>query len=308
MRTITKSKEPKEWTEYRLTPNTDYQSIPELRQSLLEEQGYICAYCMTFAFLEMLVQAQTQINSEKYRTDRGDKHMPRRIRRIIVTCPTAMSKIERESLVKCASDSIKLLNSFKGIDAKVDIVPATPSFKDSESKWYYDEATCSQLVYIYGEVGYKYKGFCQEFFNLYGKSSVKGAQPELTIGSLDIGAGTSDLIINKYSYAKGDVTTIIPDPLFYDSFYYAGDDMLNELVKKIMFFSPNSALRKKMKEKAEPDYRQLLRNFFGPDYTGQTISDRHLRRDFNMQYSIPLMYYYLELLSHGVCAQIHLNI
>ena len=103
------------------------------------------------------------------------------------------------------------------------------------------------------------------------------------IGSLDIGAGTSDLMISRYSYTKGDVTTITPEPLFYDSFYYAGDEMLNELIRKIMFFSPNSAFRKKMKELSETEYRQRLRNFFGPDYTGQTISDRKLRRDFNIQ-------------------------
>ena len=253
---------------------------------------------MTFAFLEMLTQAQTQINSEQYRIDRGSQNMPRRIRRIVVTCPTAMSKIEREALVKCASDAVRLLNLFKGVDYKVDIVPAAPSFKDTESKWYYDEATCSQLVYIYGEVGYKYKGSCQEFFNLYGKTNKNGSQPELTIGSLDIGAGTSDLMINRYSYTKGDVTTITPSPQFYDSYYYAGDDMLNELIKKVMFFSPNSAFRTKMHSIDETTYRQQLRDFFGPDHSGQTIAQRKLRRDFNMQYSVPLMCYFLELLSN----------
>lgn len=254
---------------------------------------------MTFAFLEMLIQAQTQINSEKYRKDRGDISMPRKVRRIIVTCPTAMSKIEREALVKCAEDAVELLNRFNGSDNKVDIIPAAPSFRDTESKWFYDEATCAQLVYVYGEIGYKYKGAGQEFFNLYGKSEKEEEQPELTIGSLDIGAGTSDLMISKYSYRKGDLTTITPDPLFYDSFYYAGDEMLNDLIKKIMFFSPRSAFRKNLKGKSETEYRQILRNFFGPDYTGQTIADRQLRRDFNLQYSVPLMYYFLDLLSNN---------
>lgn len=254
---------------------------------------------MTFAFLEMLVQAQTQINSDQYRLDRGSKQTPRKVRRIIVTCPTAMSKLERESLVKCASDATKLLNNFNNSDSKIDIVPSVPSYKDSESKWYYDEATCSQLVYMYGEVGYKYKGSCQEFFNLYGKKNGDSTQSELTIGSLDIGAGTSDLMISRYSYTKGDVTTIIPEPLFYDSFYYAGDEMLNELIKKIMFFSSTSAFRKKLNLPNEDIYRQKLRNFFGPDYTGQTIKDRQLRRDFNLQYSMPLMYHMLDLLAHN---------
>jgi hypothetical protein len=44
-------------------------------------------------------------------------------------------------------------------------------------------------------------------------------------------------MISRYSYTKGDVTTITPEPLFYDSFYYAGDEMLNELIRKIMFFT-----------------------------------------------------------------------
>jgi uncharacterized protein (TIGR02646 family) len=43
---IKKDSEPREWKEYRNTPGVDYQSIPELVDSLLEEQGYICAYCM----------------------------------------------------------------------------------------------------------------------------------------------------------------------------------------------------------------------------------------------------------------------
>ncbi len=46
MKKINEGLEPKEWTEYRLTPGVDYQAIPELRESLLKEQGYICAYCM----------------------------------------------------------------------------------------------------------------------------------------------------------------------------------------------------------------------------------------------------------------------
>ena len=43
---IKKNPEPREWLEYRCTPGVDYQSFPELVDSLLEEQGYICAYCM----------------------------------------------------------------------------------------------------------------------------------------------------------------------------------------------------------------------------------------------------------------------
>ena len=45
MRKIDKGPEPQEWKVYRTTPNVRYQSFPYLVDALLEEQGYICAYC-----------------------------------------------------------------------------------------------------------------------------------------------------------------------------------------------------------------------------------------------------------------------
>ena len=265
---------------------------------------------MTFSFLEMLIQAKTQINGEEHRSNKtgfGKPSMPRRIRRIIVTCPTAMSKVEREALIHCAKDAVILLENFEYKNPSdnpkpgksVEVIPAVRSMKDDDSSWYYDEATCSQLVYMYGEVGHKYKGCCQEFFNLYGKVDDGDVQPSITVGSLDIGAGTSDLMINKYTYIKGDVTTITPDPKFYDSYYFAGDDMLHALIKNIMLLDENSAFRTELKSLSTRDYRQKIKNFFGEDYNGQSIADRVLRKDFNIQYSVPLMCHFLELLKQN---------
>ena len=266
---------------------------------------------MTFAFLEMLVQARAQINSEEYRSIKfgfGKPEIPRRIRRIIVTCPTAMSKLEREALVKCAKDAVVLLensgyanpsdNSRPG--KSVEVIPSVNSRKDNDGgNWYYDEATCSQLVYMYGEVGNKYKGCSSEFFNLYGKIEDGVDQPSITIGSLDIGAGTSDLMVSKYTYIKGDITTITPSPLFYDSFYFAGDDLLYAMVKNLMLLDENSAFRQELHDLTFMEYRQKMKDFFGKDYNGQTVSDRILRKDFNIQYSVPLMCHFLELLKQG---------
>ena len=262
---------------------------------------------MTFSFLEMLVQARTQINTEEHRSNQfgfGKPNMPRKIKRIIVTCPTAMSKVEREALIHCAKDAVILLENSEYDNPSdnekpgksVEVIPAVRSFKDEDGCWYYDEATCSQLVYMYGEVGYKYKGCCNEFFNLYGKVEEGDEQPSITVGSLDIGAGTSDLMISKYTYVKGDVTTITPEPKFYDSFYFAGDDILYALIKNAMLLDEDSAFRKELRDLSFAEYRQKIKNFFGKDYNGQTIADRMLRKNFNIQYSIPLMCHFLELL------------
>lgn len=49
MRRIRKGQEPKSWSEYRLsTPGADFDGAPkaDLRKALLDEQGYVCCYCM----------------------------------------------------------------------------------------------------------------------------------------------------------------------------------------------------------------------------------------------------------------------
>lgn len=266
---------------------------------------------MTLAFLEMLVQAQTQLNGEKHRSTRyglGKEEMPRRIRRIIVTCPTAMSREEREALVRCAKDAVILLDNFnydKPADnpnpgKNVEVIPAMRKKNDEEGgTWYYDEATCAQLVYMYGEVGHKYKGHCSEFFQLYGKENLGESQPSLTVGSLDIGAGTTDLMISRYTYDKGEVTTITPDPKFYDSFYQAGDDMLYDLIKSIMIKGESGAFRRALPHLDGARFNQLMKNFFGRDYNGQTVADRMVRKEFNIQYSLPLMTHFLQLLAQN---------
>lgn len=45
MRKIDKRAEPREWKDYRKTPGARYQSFDFLVDALLDEQGYICAYC-----------------------------------------------------------------------------------------------------------------------------------------------------------------------------------------------------------------------------------------------------------------------
>lgn len=46
MRKIIKNPEPEAWIKFRKTPGVEFESIPELKDALLKEQGYICAYCM----------------------------------------------------------------------------------------------------------------------------------------------------------------------------------------------------------------------------------------------------------------------
>lgn len=91
MRKITKNKEPKEWTEYRLTPNVDYESIPELRKSLLQEQGYICAYCMRrIPHKDKNCNEDSRIDHILSRDKNQDKKLD--YTNMVICCPGAISK------------------------------------------------------------------------------------------------------------------------------------------------------------------------------------------------------------------------
>ena len=47
MKHICKESEPSAWRVHRATPGATFEAIAELKESLLQEQGYICCYCMS---------------------------------------------------------------------------------------------------------------------------------------------------------------------------------------------------------------------------------------------------------------------
>lgn len=196
---------------------------------------------MTFAFLEILAQATSQINSHDYREYNGNLNTPRRINKIILTCPTAMSKYEQESLHSSLETAIFVLNKFyNNIDSsripfEISIEPKLSKDSNDNSPWIFDEATCSQFVYLYSILTERYKNMTKEFFEIYGKSNLveNVNKPSLTIGTLDIGAGTSDVTICSYEFNAQKPSQLKPTPLFWDSFDYAGDDMLRVLINNL---------------------------------------------------------------------------
>lgn len=212
---------------------------------------------MTFVMIEILQQANCQMNSYEFRTKHGDVDVPRKLSRILVTCPTAMPKEEQIALRRCAEEAFIALLRCKdpnlyyqayNQDEWKDKITIIPSVKDltmtnapvnlkGRAEWGYDEATCCQLVYLYAEIAQRYMNHCEDFFNLYGhvrKEFVEDGynRKSLTIGSIDIGAGTTDLMICSYKYDENGVAKLTPVPLFWDSFYYAGDDVLEEIIRQ----------------------------------------------------------------------------
>lgn len=265
---------------------------------------------MTFAFLEILTHARMYVNSHEWRERWGNITAPRKINKIVVTCPTSMSREEQIALRQAAEDSHILLKRFvektyalpaerKQLVRDVEIVPSVKNLKNIEERveWTYDEATCSQFVFLCAEIAKRYKNNCEEYFNLYGKvrkDLPKYEKKSLTVGSLDIGAGTTDLMICAYEYSTSGQTTIKPVPLFWESFYIAGDDMLKAFVQQIVIEGPHAMVSNKLRKMQVADWTSRLADFFGYDNTRLSFADRELRKDFNLQISVPIALRYIE--------------
>lgn len=288
----------------------------------MEGQGGILLHysrkaLMTFAFLEILAQAKMQINSYEQRNHWGKESMPRRIGRIIVTCPTAMSRVEQIALRKCAEDAAIILDrSEKGTflteinenEARENtlVIPSAKklSHREERTEWIYDEATSAQFVFLYAEIRERYLKNANDYFDFYGKFRSDlddNNKKTLTIGSVDIGAGTTDVMIAAYKYNdEAGQCKLTPIPLFWESFNKAGDDLLKELIHQLVIEGKYSPIEKKLKSLGITTDCIVEKNndFFGGD-TGMSFRNKQLRSDFNLQVSVPIVLYFLELLKQN---------
>ena len=265
---------------------------------------------MTFSFLEILAQARMYVNSHDWREKWGGVDCPRRISKIIVTCPTAMSRMEQIELRKAAEEAFVILDryinstfveafDYRALAKHIEVVPSVKALTNFEERieWTYDEATSSQFVYLCAEIAQRYRNNCEEYFNLYGKvrkDLPNYSKKSLTVGSLDIGAGTTDLMICAYEYSAMGQTTIKPIPLFWESFYIAGDDMLKQFVQQVVIEGPFAMISNKLCKIGDPHPTTTLADFFYHDNARMDFASRMLRKDFNLQISVPIALKYIE--------------
>lgn len=203
---------------------------------------------MTFVMIEVLNQALCHINSSAFRDMHGMIDCRRYLRNIIVTCPTAMPLKEQLTLRSAASDATHLLQKLMPWLPDMIITPDPSLLHPTDDMeqlmkrgWLYDEAFASQLVYLYAELAERYSGKVDHFFQIKGhyrkEMDELGFEGNaLTIGTIDIGAGTTDIMVTAYGQkGQGRLT---PIPLYYDSFYSAGDDILHNVIRDVVLEGP----------------------------------------------------------------------
>ena len=217
-----------------------------------------------FMLVELLLQAISQVNAPDTRADREPANLPRRLQSVILTMPPAMPLAEQRLLRRRAEAAVRIVWSLMGWSESDRNAPVLPRVVAN-----LDEATATQLVYLYTEVTQRLGGNVGAFLSIYGRKR-DGAAPSMRIASIDIGGGTTDLMVCSYGLEPGDA--IVPTPLFREGFKIAGDDLLRETIETIVI----PRIRAALAASGLADPMEFLRDFFTGN-RGETAVVQFLR-------------------------------
>ncbi len=212
---------------------------------------------MTFLLIEVFLQAIGQMNSLAQRLKCRSKNSPRNLQSVIMTVPPSMPTQEREILRSCIYEAIGILwkclgydkdkNSrfdFNFVTKKENMYPPVPQIFIN-----WDEAQSGQVVYLYNEIQKVFNGRPRDFVKslrrkdidtrLCEKLSDEDGNTFLStrIASLDIGGGTSDLVVIDYRLQddlRDNTYNIIPNEVLREGFRVAGDDILYQIIKNVV--------------------------------------------------------------------------
>ncbi len=204
----------------------------ELRQdgpSTPADPRYAPRAMMLFAIAEIVSQALCQINSVRYRKFQGKEGNPRVLRHLVLTHPSAMPDDEKQVYETLVQNAVILVTYLLNIheEHRPNYDAATGVFHPF---LFTDEALAAQMVYVYQEVVGTFSGSMEDFARVYGhKGTVR-------VASVDIGGGTSDVMIAEYSdKLPGTGTALSIKKLFQDGVSIAGDEVCRAIVEDVVF-------------------------------------------------------------------------
>ena len=261
--------------------------LPEEERMPVFVPYYSRSSMMMFMLAEVLTQAQSQINSPAQRLRMPNSDFPRHLRSIILTVPPSMPKPEREIFADRVRQAMGLVWKAFGWHPEDDPIDdegaaqAWPPFPKVEVRW--DEATCGQVVYLFSEIQNNFAGRPEEFFALARRPRPNGATDRLTVASVDVGGGTTDLVINDYTFdaGRGSNVYIVPEQRFRDGFRIAGDDILLDVIQHMLVPPLIDALR--LHGVANPE--ALLSRLIGTDPVD--VQESVLRQQLALQILYP---------------------
>ncbi len=234
-----------------------------------------------FMLAEIIAHALIQVNDPASRSRRAQSDLPRRLNRIILSLPTATSIQEQAIMRSRTEGALQLVWSMLGIADGDSSISQRPELK---IEW--DEASCTQLVYLYSELTQKFEGRIDTFLTLKGKErQVEGQpapEPTLRLACIDIGGGTTDLMITTY---RGEANRVLhPDQTFREGFRVAGDDLVHRVVSAIVI----PRLQESIEAAGGSYVAEKMRELFGGDRGGQDQQAVQRRRQFSVRVLIPM--------------------
>jgi len=228
---------------------------------------------MSFMLTEILMQAQSQINAVETRYEQTFPDVPRRLRRILLTMPPAMPLAEQRIFRDRAEAAVRLAWDMMGWGSPGPSTPPEPRVMAN-----LDEATATQLVFLYTEASQRLRGDPGGFFALSGRARQGyGSAPSLRVASIDIGGGTTDLMICTFASEHGQ--EIEPRQNFREGFRMAGDDVLRETIQSVILPQIEAGLA----AAGSRDAKAMLQDVLGGDRGSQSELERHLRKQLITQ-------------------------
>jgi hypothetical protein len=244
-----------------------------------------------FLLAEIIAHALVQVNDPAGRSRRAQSDLPRRLNRIILTLPTAMSAQEQAILRSRAEGALRLVWAMQGVAEGDSAISRRPELIVD-----WDEASCTQLVYLYSELTQRFDGRIDAFLDLRGRPRVRpGAspggsapEPSLRLACIDIGGGTTDLMVTTWFGTASRMLS--PFQTFREGFRVAGDDLVQRVVAAVVL----PRLQASIEGAGGAHAGEKLRELFGGDIGGQDQQVVQKRRQFALRVLAPLAVALLE--------------
>ena len=276
---------------------------------------------MMFLFMELIQQALITINSPAVRETRKYTDRPRRLANIIFTVPPGMPNVEKSIYNTWGRAAVEVMWDILGWKdfyqeypdysqqtqktKKRELLKPINNFRcnpDVKCEW--DEATCSQLVYIYNEIKHNFAYDAQLFFESMGKrrkklslalkDDLENKDPySLRVATIDIGGGTTDLSVTSFVLANSGASTnrIIPKQEITDGFNVGGDNVLQSIVTKVVLKKIAETI---LKDKPDISGREdVFRGLFGQKSIDMRV--QNLKVQFIRQVAMPIAYAILSM-------------
>jgi len=249
---------------------------------------------MMHLLMELIQQALLTINSPGQRGKRMLPDVPRHLRKIVVTLPAGMPIAEQNIYRRWVDFAVKTFwESMKWGEYYIPqgkLLAGANYLNRPEVAYNWDEATCTQVVFLYNEIMWNYSGDSNLFFEQFGKRFKKyGDKRGIRVATIDMGGGTSDLSISTFTMENeaSSTTRLLPHPEIRDGFNIAGDDVLKAIAKEIVVKSIADDIVAKT---GNSSALKFLQQIFGKNMIGGSSKDQNLRGQFVRQVIVPTAY------------------